>query len=114
MLMSVVLPEPEGPMSATHSPVFTAKLTPLSARKEPYCLIRLSMTTCCAAARGCNWTGATTLTLHLGTPMPGGCLPAAATGRRSESPPAPSNPQLQDTQSDAAAPPRQKRLCPDR
>src|SRR2546429_2162722 len=43
MLMSVVFPDPEGPIRATHSPPFTAKLTPLSARKEPYCLIRLSM-----------------------------------------------------------------------
>src|SRR6266705_6524628 len=101
MLMSVVFPDPEGPIRATHSPPFTAKLTPLRARKEPYCLIRLSMTTCCAAARGGNWTGATTLTLHLGTPMPGGCWPAAATGRRSESPPASSYAQLHDTQSGA-------------
>src|SRR5438105_11300060 len=100
MLMSVVFPEPEGPIRATHSPSSTAKLTPLSARSAPYCLIKLSMRTCCAAARGWNGIGATTLTLHLETPMPGGCSPAAAAGRRSESPPASSNPQLQDRQSD--------------
>src|SRR5690349_16728396 len=114
MLMSVVFPEPEGPMRATHSPVFTAKLTPLRACMAPYCLIKLSMTTCCAAARGCKWIGATTLTLHLGTRMPGECSPAAAAERRSESPPASSNPQLKDTQSSVDAPRLQRRLCPDR
>src|SRR5437867_5553517 len=111
MLMSVVFPEPEGPMSATHSPVFTARLTPLSARSEPYCLIKLSMTTCCAAVRGRTGVGATTLTLHLGTRMPGEYSPTSATERRSESPQASSNPQLKDTQSAAAAPLHQTRLC---
>src|SRR5215470_13284766 len=105
MLMSVVFPEPEGPMSATHSPLFTAKLTPLSARSVPYCLIRLSITTCCAAARACTGIEATTLTLHLGTRTPGGCSPAAAAGRRLGWTQSSSGPQLQDTQSAAAAPP---------
>src|SRR5438034_8787519 len=114
MLMSVVFPEPEGPMSATHSPLFTAKLTPLRARSAPYCLTRLSMTTCCTVVRGCTEMGATTLTLHLGTRMPGGCSPAAAAEKRSGSPPASSDPQLKDTQSAAAAPPLQKPLCPNR
>ena len=63
MLMSVVFPEPEGPMSATHSPEFTPKLTPLSALSVPYFLTRLLMTTCCAAISG--GAGATELTLHL-------------------------------------------------
>src|SRR5215510_15982391 len=103
MLIRVVFPEPEGPIRATHSPGCTLKLMPLSARREPYCLIKLSMTTCCAAARGFveTGTGAITLTLHLETPKPDGGSPAAAAGRRSQSLPTSSNPQLQDTQSDA-------------
>src|SRR5438045_681868 len=75
MLISVVFPEPEGPMSATHSPVFTSKLTPPSARSVPYCLIKSSMTTCFAAMSGGAAT--TELTLHPGKPRPGGCWPAA-------------------------------------
>src|SRR5713101_2304460 len=109
MLMSVVFPEPEGPISATHSPGFTAKLTPLSARSVPYCLIRLSMTTCCAVMIGC--AGATELTLHLERPTPGAGSPAAAAGRRSGLRRVRSAPRLQDTQSAAAAPLRQKPLC---
>ena len=49
-------------MSATHSPVFTARLTPPSARSVPYCLIKFSMTTCLAAISG--GAGAMELTLH--------------------------------------------------
>src|SRR4029450_6277702 len=42
---SVVLPEPEGPSSATNSPVSTLKLTPLSAAKSPnfFPMLRISM-----------------------------------------------------------------------
>src|SRR4030095_13135012 len=42
---SVVLPEPEGPSSATNSPVSTLKLTSFSAAKSPNCfaMLRISM-----------------------------------------------------------------------
>src|SRR5207245_11223152 len=110
MLMSVVFPEPEGPISATHSPPWMPKLTPLSARSGPYCLIRFSIITCCIAV--CGYICATELTLHLEKPMPGGCSPAAAAERRSGLPQKSFSPLLQDTQSTAAAPPLQKRLCP--
>src|SRR5208282_452211 len=82
MLMRVVLPEPEGPISATHSPVCTSKLTPPSARKLPYCLVKLSMTTCFAAVCGGACACTTELTLHLGKPMQAGCWPAVAADRR--------------------------------
>ena len=42
---SVVLPEPEGPSSATNSPVATERLTSLSAVKTPkvFVMLRTSM-----------------------------------------------------------------------
>src|ERR1700730_10226200 len=46
ILIKVVLPEPDGPMSATHSPGATVKVTSSRARNEPYCLTNDSTTTC--------------------------------------------------------------------
>ncbi len=43
--MSVVLPEPEGPMMAIHSPASTRKETPSSARTFPNSLRRFSIWT---------------------------------------------------------------------
>src|SRR5208282_1893624 len=65
ILISVVLPEPDGPMSATHSAVFTLKLRSSIARSAPYFLTRFSIATCGAAVfwSGRIWTGV--LTLHL-------------------------------------------------
>ena len=82
MLMSVVLPEPDGPMSATHSAAPTLKLSPSRARSAPYFLTRFSIATCGAAVfcSGRIWTGA--LTLHLEKPKRGECWRAAGADTR--------------------------------
>ena len=49
ILMSVVFPEPEGPMRATHSAAWTSKLRSSIARNDPYFLTRFSIATCGAA-----------------------------------------------------------------
>ena len=35
--MKVDLPEPEGPITATYSPLWMVRSTPFSARKRPIC-----------------------------------------------------------------------------
>src|SRR5438445_662337 len=99
-----------GRLSAARTSPSRAKLPPLSARSGPYCLIRFSIITSCIAV--CGYICATELTLRLEKPMPGGCSPAAAAERPSGLPQKSLSPLLQDTQSTAAAPPLQKRLCP--
>src|SRR6202790_2503708 len=106
ILISVVLPEPEGPMSATHSPRSIRKLSASTARSEPYSLVSDSITTCACATKG-----ACALTPHLETRTRDECSRASATDTRLQSKPAWSAPQLQDTQSSAAAPLRRRPVC---
>src|SRR5260370_25476662 len=103
ILISVVLPEPEGPMRATHSAGWMLKLSASTARSEPYFLVSASMTTCACA-----------LTPHLETRTRDARSRAAAADTRLQSKPAWSAPQLQDTQSNAAAPLRRRLACPAR
>src|ERR1700676_3204606 len=109
ILISVVLPEPDGPMSATHSPRSMRKLSASTARSEPYFLVSDSMITC-----ACAITGACVLTLHLETRMQGARSRASAADTRLQSKPVWLAPQLQDTQSSAAVPLRRTPACPAR
>src|SRR5712692_283953 len=102
ILMSVVLPEPEGPMRATHSPDLTERCRSSRARSAPYFFPSDSITT---------WDAAGEVTLHLETRKRDGCLPAAAAGMHRQSKQESSASQLQDTQSGAGAPPGQRRPC---
>src|ERR1700675_4409048 len=107
ILISVVLPEPEGPMSATHSPRSMRKLSASTARSEPYVLVSDSITTCAGAT-----TGACALTPHLETRTRDECSRAAAADTLLQSKPAWLAPQLQDTQSSEAAPLHRTLACP--
>src|SRR5208282_3697864 len=66
ILINVVLPEPDGPISATHSPAWIFTEMPSKARSVPYSFTNDSITTC-------------ELTLHLGIRTRDECRRAAAT-----------------------------------
>src|SRR4029077_592486 len=92
ILISVVLPEPEGPMRATHSPELTVRCRSSSAQSALYFFPSESITTCGAAGE---------VTLHLEIRKPDECSPAAAGEMHLQSKQESSAPQLQDTQSSA-------------
>src|SRR5438045_6676058 len=82
ILISVVLPEPEGPIRATHSPAAILNETPFSARKVPYCFTSASMTTCVASlGTACVWV----LILRLEKRMPDECALVYARDKLQES-----------------------------
>src|SRR4029077_3168049 len=103
ILISVVLPEPDGPMSATHSPRSMRKLSASTARSAPYFLVSDSMTTCASA-----------VTVHLETRTRDARSRACARDRLPQSKPESYVPKLKDTQSSAAAPLRRRLACPAR
>src|SRR6478672_13241341 len=78
ILISVVLPDPDGPINATHSPAAMLNETPPSARSVPYCFTSASMTTC-GADCGCA------VIPLLEKRMLGGYAPAGAADRPQES-----------------------------
>src|SRR5580704_4394325 len=100
-LISVVLPEPDGPIRATHSPGLMLKLRPSTARSAPYCFVNDSMATC-------------GVTLHLEKQTLGEHSQGGAVDRRWQWQRASSAVPLQDTQSDGVAPPRRRRPCLER
>src|SRR5258708_40264320 len=104
ILMSVVFPEPEGPIRAIHSPAWTLKRRSSSARSAPYFFTNESTAT---------WDVTCRLTLHLEKRKLGGCSQADAMETLRQSRQLRSVPRPQDTQPGGSAPPRQNRLVRD-
>src|SRR5277367_2001700 len=100
-LISVVFPEPEGPIRATHSPGLMLKLSASTARSAPYCLVSESMATC-------------DVTLHLEKQMLGEPSLGGAGDTRWQWQRGSSAVRLQDTQSGGVAPLCRIRLCLER